>query len=370
MHPYGVLRHSTDYLGSKIFVTICMFLLAGQLYFISHPPSHYPDRSFTDYRRPHRVASFVSHGDTQCLPQIKQEMVKESIAKHAVCRKHSPFATGRARIGLVTAQFGQQPDHYQKAFQTHLLHGLIHGTEVHVLCDPIVDDLWNKPAFILNLLMHEMLKPEQKRLEWLMWVDRDTLILDQCRPISSFLPPEPSRFGGWWDRSNSRHANSANKTHLLVSNDFNGLNNGVFLLRVNSWAIELFNAILAFRHFNPGVELVFTEQSAMEKVINEEDFKDHVQFVPQYWFNGYADGQPEQFRDRVDETGLEQMHVRRGDYLVHFAGRPGRQELINNWLDILKELPDIWEFGSVQRNISTEVTGFWKNLGYRGLSLG
>jgi mannan polymerase II complex MNN10 subunit len=364
MHLYAVLRHSTDYLGFKILVTICILLLAVQLYFISYPPTDYRNRSFTTYRRPHRIASFVSHGDTQCLPQMEQEMVEEPIAKHAVCRRYSPFATGRARIGLVTAQFGQQQDHYQKAFQTHLLHSLIHGTEVHVLCDPIVDDLWNKPAFILNLLMHEMLKPENKRLEWLMWVDRDTLILDQCRPISSFLPPEPSRFGGCWDGSNDADRNSANGTHLLVSNDFNGLNNGVFLLRVNSWAIELFNAILAFRHYNPGVELVFTEQSAMEKVINEEDFKEHTQFVPQYWFNGYADGSPEQFRDRTDENGLEEMHVRRGDYLVHFAGRPGREELINGWLGMLTDLSDVWEQGSVQRDISKEVMGFWKGLGY------
>lgn len=43
----------------------------------------------------------------------------------------------------------------------------------------------NKPAFILNLLMQEMLKPAHQRLEWIQWVDRDTLILDPCRPVST-----------------------------------------------------------------------------------------------------------------------------------------------------------------------------------------
>jgi len=291
-------------------------------------------------------------------------MLAKSIEKHTLCRKYSPFATGRARIGLVTALFGQQQEHYRKAFQTHMLHSLIHGTEVHVLCDSIVDDLWNKPAFLLNLLMHELLKPPNERLEWIMWVDRDTLVLDQCHPISSFLPPEPSRFGGWLERTTNSDLGEKNATHLLVTNDFNGLNNGVFLLRVNSWAIELFNSILAFRHYNPGVELKFTEQSAMELVINEDGFKEHTQFIPQHWFNGYPEGQARHFRDRTDENGLAEEHVRRGDYLVHFAGLPRRGEIMSDWLSTLEELPDVWKYGSVQRKISASVLEFWRGLGY------
>lgn len=282
-----------------------------------------------------------------------------------MCRKHSPFATGRVRIGTATAHFGDQQNHYQKAFQTHLLHNLIHGTELHAMCDPIVDDLWNKPTFLLNLLMHEMMKPENKQLEWIMWVDRDTLILDQCRPMSSFLPPEPSRYGEWWKRSDDFNLDvTDNTTHLLVNNDFNGLNNGVFLLRVNSWAIQLFTAILAFRHYKPDVELKFTEQSAMEKVISEEEFRKNIQVVPQHWFDGYSKGQAGHFKDRKDEDELGEEHIRRGDYLVHFAGVQKRDEAINSWLDMLKELPDVWENRSVQRDISKDVAKFWKGLGY------
>lgn len=245
-----------------------------------------------------------------------------------------------------------------------MLHSLRHGTEIHVLCDPIVDDLWKKPAFLLNLLMYELLKPPNERLEWIMWVDRDTLILDQCHQISSFLPPEPSRFGGWLERTTNSDRREKNATHLLVTNDFNGLNNGVFLLRVNSWAIQFFNSILAFRHYNPGVELKFTEQSAMELVINEDGFKEHTQFILQHWFNGYPKGQVRQFRDHADENGLDEEHVRRGDYLVHFAGRPKRGEIMSDWLSMLEELPNFWQYSSVQRDISTNVLKFWRGLGY------
>jgi mannan polymerase II complex MNN10 subunit len=305
-------------------------------------------------------AQFVADGDSQCLPSITPDMIVESVEKHASCRKHSPFTTGRARIAVVTAHFGTITDHYQQAFRTHLLHNLIHGNEVKVMCNPIIDLLWNKPAFILTLLMREMMKPAKERLEWLMWVDRDTMILDQCRPISSFLPPEKSRFTSWWPHDDTNRT----EVNLLVTNDFNGLNNGIFILRVNEWAISLFTAILAFRHFEPDIELPFTEQSAMEHVIRTEQFKHQTQFVPQHWFNAYDHGGAEKFALRDDEMGLVPEDVRRGDYLVHFAGLPEKDKAIEEYAEMLETLPDVWANGTVQRDISEGVTEFWTNLGY------
>ncbi|CBX94699.1 similar to galactosyl transferase GMA12/MNN10 family protein [Plenodomus lingam JN3] len=364
MRPCAVFNLATEYLGFKIFVTFCILLLSAQLYLIPHSRTDNPNHSTIGTKQSHRVSSFVSHGDTQCLPEISHQLIHDSTTKHVVCRKHSPFTTRRMRIGLATAHFGEQQNHYQNALESHLLHSLIYGTEVHVMCDPIVDDLWNKPAFLLDLLMDEMIKPESKRLEWIMWVDRDTLILDQCRPISSFLPPDLPGLGGRWNRSKDSNKNKRNTTNLLVNNDLNGLNNGVFLLRVCRWAVELFTAILAFRHYNPGVQLTFTEQSAMEIVINRQDFKDQVQFVPQYWFNGYSNGSPQQFKDRKDDDGLREEDVRRGDYLVHFAGVEKKDEVISGWVSVLRELPDIWESRTIQRDISIKIEEFWEQLGY------
>ncbi|KAF1840008.1 glycosyltransferase family 34 protein [Cucurbitaria berberidis CBS 394.84] len=321
------------------------------------------------YTRPHArpIPQFLAHGDSKCLPKVSQELVEHSAFKHATCRKYSPFITGRARIATATAHFGEPNPHYQKALENHLLHSLIHGTEVRVMCDPIVDSLWNKPAFILELLLREMLKPEKERLEWIQWVDRDTLILDHCRPISSFLPPEQSRFGTWWHPS-SNDQNQPDKpdntTHLLVTSDVNGLNNGVFLLRVNHWAIDLFTAILAFRHYKPDVELRFTEQSAMEHVLRTDHFKHQIRFVPQSWFNAYDRGGAELFATRENEEGLQADHVRRGDYLVHFAGHGNKGQVIEEWVGVLGNMEDVWEKGSVQRDVSREVAEFWRGLGY------
>jgi mannan polymerase II complex MNN10 subunit len=62
--------------------------------------------------------------------------------------------------------------------------------------------------------------------------------------------------------------------NFIAMHDPNGLNNGIFLLRVSQWAVSLFTAILAYHHYNPDVHLRFSEQSAMELLLADDEFKD------------------------------------------------------------------------------------------------
>ncbi|KAF2115658.1 hypothetical protein BDV96DRAFT_492188 [Lophiotrema nucula] len=331
------------------------------------------EHRITDFAipRPQPVPSFIAHGESKCLPTINQTLIQQSVELHSECRRQSPFATGRARIATVTAHFGSPKEHYKKAFQTHLLHSLIHGTELHVMCDPVVDDLWNKPAFILSLLLKEMELPPEKRLEWILWADRDTLIMDQCRPTSSFLPPSPSRFNNYF-RQVVHDGEDSNKmsvpdVNLIATNDGNGLNNGVFLLRVSNWAIDMFTDILAFRDYKPDVALPFTEQSAMEKVANEEKFKHQTQIVPQEWFNAYPRGGAKEYDER-SKKGLEEIetfHIRKGDFLLHLAGDPHKDESINKWWPYINAHPSPWlDKESIQRDSTQKIAEWWRNLGF------
>jgi mannan polymerase II complex MNN10 subunit len=362
----------------KIFVGTIVFILFLQLLSFagpSLPPTerlHSVSNSLSvpfPRPRPLPIPQFNSYGSTQCLPPVSPDLLKKSVEKHATCSKHSPFYAHRARLATVTAHFGglEGNEHYTKAFTTHLEHALVHGTEMHVLCDMMIDGLWNKPAFILDLLLREMIKPERERLEWLVWVDRDTLILDQCRPATSFLPSSVSEtpLAKWWRRN--EHQGTPPEVNLLATNDLNGLNNGIFLLRVSQWAVEVFTAILAYRHYNPEVELKFAEQSAMELVLNDDRFKDKVQLVPQHWFNAYSHGGPDDFLRSNDTNaeGLEDAHARRGDWLIHFAGKPHRDEALNGWADMLEGMDDVWETGRVQRKVDGEVRHFWVEKGFR-----
>lgn len=141
----------------------------------------------------------------------------------------------RTRVGKCTILFnGNQ--YWERAIRTHEAHDRIHGYRLHVLRQQLLDDVWSKPAYILSLLLRELSKPESERLEWLFWVDADTVILNPYVPIEIFLPPPLSEF---------------EEVYLLYSNDWNGLNNGVFLVKVNQWAVKLFTAIVAYRHYKP-----------------------------------------------------------------------------------------------------------------------
>lgn len=84
----------------------------------------------------------IAYGSSKCLPDASRSFIERAVQRHATCRKYSPFSPGRARIATVTAHFGPPEKHWQTALGTHLLHSLVHGNEVRVLCDAIVDDLW------------------------------------------------------------------------------------------------------------------------------------------------------------------------------------------------------------------------------------
>ncbi|KAF3032789.1 hypothetical protein E8E11_003464 [Didymella keratinophila] len=371
----------------KIFTGTIVFLLNLQIISLAHPSLPQTERLYSisnslsaPFPRPppSSFPQFNSYGSTQCLPSISPELLKKSAEKHATCSKSSPIHAPRTRIATLTAAFGglEGNEHYTRAFTTHIEHALVHGTEVHVLCDKVIDDLWNKPAFILDLLLREMTKPEKERLEWLVWVDRDTLILDQCQPASTFLPSSISSppLARWWrrDEQQSNEQQSDNPTpppevNLLAANDMNGLNNGIFLLRVSHWAIEVFIAILAYRHYNPTVKLKFTEQSAMELVMQDHRFSDKVQLVPQHWFNAYQHGSASEFVESngTNPEGWDELNARRGDWLIHFAGNQHKDEAINEWADMIDGLEDVWETGRVQRNVDGEVKQFWQEKGFR-----
>ncbi|KAJ4264371.1 hypothetical protein NW762_005569 [Fusarium torreyae] len=362
------LPWSSASLALKVVVSFFALLFCYQIY------SFYGDwdwsHSFNGHTK-ESISLIHPHGGSKCLPSLTSSLFVDAKSIRKECQQITSYAHSDVRIGRVTAHFGTVETHYQKALRTHVLHSMIHGTHLDVMCTSVVDSLWNKPAFILSLLLDEMMKPVGERLEWLFWVDRDTLILDQCRPITSFLPPDDSPDGSQnpddFDNPDGydaieverREEKADDKTHLIVTNDWNGLNNGVFLVRVNQWAIELFSAITAFRYYRPNVSLPFTEQSAMEIVMNETKFRRNVQIVPQWWFNTYPKGTPAEFEDNMDKQDLKGYHARRGDFLLHFAGRGGRDSLINEWTSMLDRRQGVWAREEVQRNATRSISIFW-----------
>lgn len=157
----------------------------------------------------------------------------------------------RSTIGKVTASFGPPDPVYELAIFSHNTHNTLHSYSSFILREQMLSGLWSKHAYLLTSLGTELSKPSDQRLQWLFWSDRDTMLMNPNIPLEAFLPPEPD-FG---------HVN------VLVTRDRNGLNNGVFFIRVHSWSFKLFASALSIREYMPDLELKYTEQSAMEQVI-------------------------------------------------------------------------------------------------------
>lgn len=240
----------------------------------------------------------------------------------------------RIRLGKVTIMFYGN-GFWERCIKTHEQHNKANGYRLHVLRQHLMDDVWSKPAYILSLLLRELSKPESERLEWLLWVDADTVILNPYIPIETFLPPPGTEF---------------DDVHLMYSNDWNGLNNGVFPIRVNQWAANLFAAIMAYRHFKPEDPLQFRDQSAMAALMQEPEFAPHVVQAPQRWFNAY--------QGEHNET-LQPFQIRRGDLLVHFAGVPAREERMQYWLERAEQHLDDWEIPVKSTSYLQEAKDFW-----------
>jgi hypothetical protein len=72
------------------------------------------------------------------------------------------------KIGMVSMLIGDTNPTFERALRTHLRHGETQGYETFVMRSKVLDMMYNKPMFILNILMDEMKKPYHERLEWLL----------------------------------------------------------------------------------------------------------------------------------------------------------------------------------------------------------
>ena len=241
------------------------------------------------------------------------------------------------RIAKCTISFNHNPV-YERALRTHDAHNQMHNYPLYISRQTILDDVWTKPAWVLALMLRELARPPVERLEWLFWMDADTVLLNPYIPISAFLPPENGDF---------------DNVNLVVQHDSQGLNNGVFAIRVCRWSVQLLTAILAFPHYKPDFTLSLRDQSAMEELLKEKRFRRYTVQAPQRWFNAY--------QGEHNET-LAPHQVRRGDFLVHFAGTPEREKRMRYWLDRAEQhLPD-WEIEYQHTSYPTEVREFWAEV--------
>jgi hypothetical protein len=70
----------------------------------------------------------------------------------------------------VSMFYGDPEPFYLRAFKSHESHAQRWGVSMKVLRQDLVGGLWNKPAYLLSLVLQELEKPHSERAKWLMFV--------------------------------------------------------------------------------------------------------------------------------------------------------------------------------------------------------
>ena len=298
---------------------------------------------------PHNRA-FISYGPENCFPSFSATLQDFATTRNRSCSEFAPFTlTETYRTAFATASTGGALSlAYERGIQSQMTHSIIHNTTVHMMCAELRSGVWNKIAFLHSLVSNELLKPASERRDWILWADRDSLILDQCRPLSSFLPPKTPEY---------------DTVDLIVNHDFNGLNAGIFFFRPNHWVLDFFNLILAYPYYRPGEKLAFAEQTAMERIIaSSPAFSSHTARVPWHWFNTYPpdDGNTASFGNGTASEGVAWSHARKGDFLVHFAGRASRETEMLDWSDALEKAGNVWADKEGTRDVTKDIENYWR----------
>ncbi|PSK46226.1 hypothetical protein B9Z65_5194 [Elsinoe australis] len=252
-----------------------------------------------------------------------------------------------ARIGKVTAVYYEKVSKKSKAYEAALLSHRDHDRKFnyphYVLRRGVVAGLWSKQAYLLSILVAEMEKPASQRLDWLFWHDADVVLVNSNIPLEIFIPPEDK-----WSHVN-----------FLITNDLNGMNDGIFFLRVCEWSIKFMAAGLAFESYNPDIHLRYDEQTALELLTREELWKNGTMHVPQRWFNAYHNYGTSD--DIPPEWNWKLGYHQPGDLLVHLPGSAdSRSALIKEWTGKIQEKPEMWNRPLKNTTYVEEIKTFWE----------
>ena len=157
------------------------------------------------------------------------------------------------------------------------------------------------------------------------WVGPDVIVLNPQIPLSIFLPPK-----------------DFNHAHFLGTHHEDGLDGGVFFLRVHEWSVRMLIEVLSVPQHEG--------QKALEKILRSDAYRHHVFYQPRRWYGAY-ELSPGGFQDK------------RGDMFVHFHDLGG--DKWRNMEDTLARTSDAkksWSVPLKQTTYTTRIRDYWDRI--------
>jgi len=199
-------------------------------------------------------------------------------------------------------------------------------------------------------------------------------------PLEVFLPPANST--------------TLKDVDLLITTNWDGLNSGVFALRVSPWSVSFLSAVLAYPIYESARMLKdrFRDQSAFQYLLEHADSplaklpmkgRDHWAKVPMRWFNSlpvnnafYKNGTwifGKNMTNALLDNGTTEVYndghggkvqpwkIMQGDLVVHFAGSSNvRDSWMEPWIARAEaQLPE-WNNATTKLILKDEAAAFWK----------
>ena len=141
--------------------------------------------------------------------------------------------------------------------------------------------------------------------------------------------------------------------YLLATQDFNGFNAGMAILRVNEWSVHVLSETVALGKLRPEVHVEHFDQGAFRAVFEQEGYEEHVLYQPHNWWNAF---------------GLAREPYDTDAFTLHFAGVDccGQPEskgtVMTRWLDIVENKPQEYAVELEKTKYPKQVEDYWAML--------
>ena len=153
--------------------------------------------------------------------------------------------------------------------------------------------------------------------DWVFWMDADALIMNSDIQLEEILPSNPD-------------------AHLVITQDINGFNAGMWLIRNSPWATDFLREWWSMTKFiRTSGQTISGDNDALKVILREkEDVAAHVYIAPQCTMNSYVwNPNPRNFwRYQLDNARLiENGLYKDGDFAVHFAGIDNKMHFVKKF---------------------------------------
>jgi len=203
-----------------------------------------------------------------------------SRAEHCSISQFSDTQVGtdRSRYGKITMLYGDRSDTtyqtFDRALQTHAHHARRHNYQHHVLDREVVEGVWSKTFYLISLLVAQLSKADH--LEWLVWSDADTVLINSEIPLDIFTPATDDLL--------------FQDVMLVMARDQWGMNSGHFFIRVHPKSVHILTRAFAYpfsheKEFASRRGHRIRDQLALELLIQDPSYQKHVLWAPSSWFN-------------------------------------------------------------------------------------